>query len=557
MAAPVRLKVCVQYSGARGVRRERCLLFRLYSEYMTACERARSQVLAECAGRDNGALLPSIGVLASQAGVSRMTMWKALLEQCRAGQLRQIGGRRGFAVVNDSRVAEHAETGTVAGTHEPIDTRRESVQHQILADITTGMYAPGMALPPHKSLSHRYGVSHAVLHESLRVLAERGVLVPHRRGYRVFRADCPIANASVNVIAASTDMQRLCAVGTRTTDFWRCLEREAVSAGIAIRFWAYTPAGSLRDSAGREWPSLRALEQDGPVLGHVLVPLGLNTRNRAGLYRMGISCRRPVALLDETPGTSAAHDTAGLPHVAVFSLGFGSLPGTLMGRFLLSRGHRGIAALCLSGGDTAFRARVTGLSEAFGLLGIAGNVRTTCLDRWSGGVSALHRRVRESPLARRLEEAAGKAHRASARSLGHAGSVHRVSLQESVREYARRCIYEQEANELFSLALQERGVTAWVLINDELALMALRYLRRNGVSVPGDLSVAAFDDSVEAFAAGLTSYNFNVAGLARAMLDYLLSRKPAAGAVRSERGLEIPGVVMARSSVRTVRISTV
>jgi hypothetical protein len=60
--------------------------------------------------------------------------------------------------------------------------------------------------------------------------------------------------------------------------------------------------------------------------------------------------------------------------------------------------------------------------------------------------------------------------------------------------------------------------------------------------------VTGFDDSTDAALSGLTSYNFNVAGLASAILTHLLHPRPR----RERRGMgewfEATGVVTARTS---------
>ena len=61
-----------------------------------------------------------------------------------------------------------------------------------------------------------------------------------------------------------------------------------------------------------------------------------------------------------------------------------------------------------------------------------------------------------------------------------------------------------------------------------------------GVEVPDDISVAGFDDSIAALMFGLTTYNFNGAGAARAMLSHILNPLPVTGVT------EIPGAVVER-----------
>ena len=104
---------------------------------------------------------------------------------------------------------------------------------------------------------------------------------------------------------------------------------------------------------------------------------------------------------------------------------------------------------------------------------------------------------------------------------------------------------------LFEQALADPTITAWVAYNDLLAFVALNYLENKGIRVPADISVIGFDDTVEAFGNGLTSYYFNTPGTVRGMLDHLINyhdsrQKCASGST------ELPGYVMSRITVRSL-----
>jgi DNA-binding LacI/PurR family transcriptional regulator len=64
--------------------------------------------------------------------------------------------------------------------------------------------------------------------------------------------------------------------------------------------------------------------------------------------------------------------------------------------------------------------------------------------------------------------------------------------------------------------------------------------------VPGRISVTSFDNTVDSFGQGLTSYDFNVPAIVQAMFDHIL--EPRRSVPRAEPILEIPGVIMARQS---------
>ena len=96
-------------------------------------------------------------------------------------------------------------------------------------------------------------------------------------------------------------------------------------------------------------------------------------------------------------------------------------------------------------------------------------------------------------------------------------------------------------------ALSLRGVTAWVVENDQLAFVVLEVLRSRGVRVPERISVVGFDDEPDAFGVGLTTYNYNVSAYVDAMVDYILGGLSSRH-LRGHGLTEIPGYVVERSS---------
>jgi len=119
----------------------------------------------------------------------------------------------------------------------------------------------------------------------------------------------------------------------------------------------------------------------------------------------------------------------------------------------------------------------------------------------------------------------------------------RLGAVISRTEFSRVCL------PLFNAAREHPDITAWVLCNDETALEALTFLRSAGTRIPRDLSVAGFDDQVGASFADLTTYNFNTAALARAMLSHVMGCRLPAG--QSRKLVEIDGFIVHRGSVGT------
>jgi DNA-binding LacI/PurR family transcriptional regulator len=84
-------------------------------------------------------------------------------------------------------------------------------------------------------------------------------------------------------------------------------------------------------------------------------------------------------------------------------------------------------------------------------------------------------------------------HVPSARKLA---AFERVAKVTTPSELVERTRFGLEGGHAAALRLIERGVTGIICASDPLALGAIRAARRAGLSVPGDLSVIGYDDSV-------------------------------------------------------------
>ncbi|MFF3171560.1 substrate-binding domain-containing protein [Streptomyces sp. NPDC057900] len=106
--------------------------------------------------------------------------------------------------------------------------------------------------------------------------------------------------------------------------------------------------------------------------------------------------------------------------------------------------------------------------------------------------------------------------------------------------------------------LRERGATAAVLHGDVDALMLVQRLAENGVRVPGDCSVVAYDDVVAALGSTpLTAVSPPKAEIGRAAAELLLHRlSGTAGAAGPVRRTELLPELKVRGSAQAVTLTT-
>jgi DNA-binding LacI/PurR family transcriptional regulator len=79
----------------------------------------------------------------------------------------------------------------------------------------------------------------------------------------------------------------------------------------------------------------------------------------------------------------------------------------------------------------------------------------------------------------------------------------------------------REMEPLCRQALNDRSITAWVCSDDYESLAVLSFLTRNGIHVPGEISLVGFNNCAEALENNLTSYSSNIEMAFGLMLDHV------------------------------------
>jgi hypothetical protein len=121
------------------------------------------------------------------------------------------------------------------------------------------------------------------------------------------------------------------------------------------------------------------------------------------------------------------------------------------------------------------------------------------------------------------------------------------AVRESVNQALTLVEMQQRCRRLFAEAARDPSITVWFCANDGIAAMALDWCEQRRVRVPHGLSIISFDDSPIALGRRITSYNFNVAAIASAMLGHVLGR-PETSLTRGKQFVEIDGFVVERGT---------
>jgi DNA-binding transcriptional regulator YhcF (GntR family) len=105
----------------------------------------------------------------------------------------------------------------------------------------------------------------------------------------------------------------------------------------------------------------------------------------------------------------------------------------------------------------------------------------------------------------------------------------------------------------FDKALESRGISAWVFSDDEYAVRyALPYFKQKGIRIPEDLSIVVFNDTIDALYYDLSSYDFDIQGMAHIMLHLIFFAPSYRKKASIEHKIRLEGSLVVRNSVRII-----
>jgi len=491
-------------------------------QYVTALiERLRSE---------NDRFLPNVYSLARQAGTSHVTIIKVLDCLREKGVLTSGRGRR-------VRIIDPARPENTAGVSPERCLKWERLYRRINSGIVNGVYLPGAPLPSPKELMKTYGACYRTMRKALDRLLRDGRIITRPRGY----AAAPVAALKRHdtvVLSGPMDASGEIAFYTpRSPEFLRMVEQECSRIGVRLEICPYDQEGDRFGGPGRYRRTF--LDRNTSVIGFIVWTTGIAPDPlRRFMHRLA-AAGRPAALLEE----SAVYELPPLPsrrRFRLFSMGISSLAGRRMGRYLLDLGHRRIAYIAPTHNNLWSRNRLAGLRSVFADAGLPGGVAAFTDERFAFPQQYPPQQSRVDAVIRMITQRQAE-EEAMPVLLSRSGiNELRTRIDQITWGNTMRGILIP----FLEKAAADPSITAWVGAEDNTAASCLEYLRIIGKTAPRDVSVAGFDDAIEASLYKLTSYNFNTPAVVRAMLDFILNpRAPGGG-----DAVEIEGTVVSRRS---------
>lgn len=471
--------------------------------------------------------LPGVRTLARLSGISHFTLWKAL----------RLTVEAKFLIVEPGRRPRLGEGRSVPAPAITGLRKWERLRQEIEQDLLHGIYLRGEPPRSLKELQGKYHVCYSTLRKALRDLERSGRWPPVPERGQARASGHPV------VYLAWGD-------GSGNQHFDEPFDHEYLKAlRSACERLNLEPAVVVYAYKGR---NLRLVMPAGapltfPELCERAVGFVVRTACprdvTADLLPILERYRKPVAVLDEIDSPSLREGVKRNRLIKTFRPTITEASGEIMARYLLACGHRRVAVISPFRKAVWSRNRMAGLAAAFKRADPEAVVAEYTLD-----IPYLQRHaVREN-------RAIGLLRRSLLRTPGWRAALPALpglvtQLNRDMHLAVRRERILEALTPHLVKALKRKELTAWVSIDDDTALIVLDFLRRRGLRVPRDLSLAGFDDTAEGARRDLSSYNFDFERFNHYVLQFLLD--PARVEKAEACGTQRPeGRVIARGSVR-------
>jgi DNA-binding GntR family transcriptional regulator len=486
--------------------------------------------------------LPTIADMAKHAGVSVVTMWKAVHALVDKGMI-TCSQRRGIFIAG----MQHGEETDGEGANTlmaDLDTRFvwRRVKAQLAGDILNNVYPPNTVMPSYKELQHRYGASFRTIKKALTELRAQKLLQTHKHGYRV----CPLGRTTASsqiVLLFYQDPESPGGLSELDMEFIRELEVQCSQNRLVLTIITYRESRDSLFYSEYGTGSDCILPQHDSILGFIVLVNDIGHIRESVLMQLAHT-RKKIAVHDVVGGWDLPKRFTGYTkNYALFLSTASMLPGRDVARYLLGIGHKHAAYISPFHATAWSHNRLKGLEEVFGSAGRKHSIRAY--------VDAHHRYPYQFLAESNAVMPLRMLQQLKAQIEKQIPSETSAQFQSAFKDFVEKGAAWPEVivrlTPLFKDALKDESITAWVLSNDLIAPFALDFLRKKKIEPGKDISVVSFDDILRALTYHVTSYNFNIAGLTGSILRFLLWESKRAPQ-RKRRIVEIQGTIVERQT---------
>ena len=503
--------------------------------------------LSDLSRQGYGTPLPSIRMLAQKARVSFVTMWKALQKLRNEGKVTLDSGgsyRVAGKEIHEVSDAVSEKIGTDPSSLLPSLVSCQSITEKMYRDIVSGRYPGGEKLPSCKELQRFYGVSFATLKKALLSLIDEEIVEARTNGYFIPSLTGSTGHAKIVAIACGWEDGKIW-VDHQDKSYFRALEAECIRMNIRLDVIVYFRTRERLQFVHTASKADYDLT-DRTIIGYLFIVANLDSTPEEVLERL-VGLRRNVAVLDVVGGWRFPRCAQGNRHVQFFTATASTLPAKRVAHYPLNKGHCHIAFISPFHRALWSQRRFDTIAEMFTRAGFAEGVVPFVMSEYAYQWDFLKNQEHQEDIRSLINQYAEwkkVAHGEFFKRFGNLG----YSINKYITEWncASGEIYE-EMRPLFTKAISDPSITAWVMANDFAATIAIDFLKERNVRIPEEISIISFDNTIDAMEYQLTSYDFNNSGIITMMLRFIL----ASHTIRPGRKggcVEVDGTLVVRRS---------
>ncbi|MBD3322738.1 MAG: GntR family transcriptional regulator, partial [Chitinivibrionales bacterium] len=313
-----------------------------------------------------GSRLPAIAKLASMAGVSLVTMWKATKE------LRDLGILSGYhgqvlTVAGNFSVASHwsnqESESRLNDSSNALQKSWQRIKANLEMDILNNVYSSGGPLPSFKELQVRYNTTYRTLKKALSRLLEEQLVEPYKKGFAV---SLPSAGKSSGEIVFITwgKVPGFLDIGSMDDFLLHSLESQSRNMGMNFRILIFSLIDDtpVFTNPGSERPV--DLEDTEDIYGYIYL-VNQEVAVNEHIFKWFFHTNKPISLINEIGDWQLPSGIAGKPLVRQFTMTASAQPVREVARYLLGKGHKTIAYFSPFHGGTWSRLRLKTLSDTY------------------------------------------------------------------------------------------------------------------------------------------------------------------------------------------------
>lgn len=474
-------------------------------------------------------------------------MWKAIDSLRQKGILEtKSGGKRLTVSAKGARPPSIRKAMSNGFPQEQTTTGPlwQTVKKRIKRDILTGKYQSDTPLPSHKELQSFYDISFPTLKKALDALASEEIIQPYHKGYVVPSLTGSDSHARIVALGCGWEDGRIW-TDYLDKNYFRILETECINSKIKLDIVVYFEKDNdiqFINSATRQPVDI---EKEN-ILGIVFIVANLEIPLEVIFKKVSL-LRKPVALLYVVGGWLFPEFAMNSKYFHFFTATAAARPAMKVAQYLLNLGHNHIAYF--SPFHKAFwsQVRYEGLNETYETAGYYKAVSSFVLPQYRYQWDYLQDREEPEDIQQLVKEYnkwKTYANNDFFRRFGNIG----YSISKYLTEWncASGEIYYRLLP-MFKQALADKAITAWVMCNDFTATLAIDYLKQEDIQIPQQISIVAFDNTLDAMETRLTSYNFNNAGIINWMLRFIV-RPSTFGGSKRKKVFEPEGNIIERQT---------